>query len=127
MKKASTELPSRIQLRLDGRDIFDLFNGKVLFKDELGQPLGVGDGHTMGDNPVEIALTKSDAEQFRLLMKRAVGTSGGYQVEGDWPACPHCKLTAGYDSDVLPGTSPEVRVVCRGCLKTVSQQPLSIP
>jgi hypothetical protein len=66
-------MQNQIRLRLDSRDIFDLVEGKVLYKDEDGRPLGTGATFTSGEHPVEICLSEGDRQPLRNLIFRREG------------------------------------------------------
>lgn len=58
-----------IRLRLDARDIIDLIQGQVLFKEESGAPRGTGRSFQAGMHPVQICLTESDRQLLGPLLK----------------------------------------------------------
>jgi hypothetical protein len=118
-------MQKHIRLRLDGQDIKDLAEGKVLYKEETGQPRGTGSTFTAGQNPVEIILTGSDQTLLQSLL--GVKTSGGHTVQGGWPPCPNCKASAGFSSRTVPGNPAVVEVTCDACLTVVATLPLSLP
>ena len=124
-------MKKQIRLRLDGQDIIDLADGKVLYKEEAGQPRGTGASHTAGEHPVEIVLNTPDQQLLKSMFgaqtTSGVKTSGGHAVRGVWPACPKCKGTAGFSSHVVQATPPVVEITCDACGRVVSQMPLSIP
>ena len=75
-------MQNQTRLRLDSRDILDLVEGKVLYKDENGSPLGTDATFTSGKHPVEICLTEGDRKPLRDAIL-GVKTSGGFKVGGD--------------------------------------------
>jgi hypothetical protein len=117
----------QIRLRLDARDVMDLIDGKVLYKEKTGQPRGTGIAFTQGENPVEICLTEGDRKSLKSVFASKVRTSGGGSVGGAWPACPKCKAMAGYQSAVVPGPPPAVEITCDACGHVVATLPLNIP
>jgi hypothetical protein len=115
---------ANVRILLDGRDVLDMVDGKVLFRAEDGRSQGTGDKFT-GSHAVEIALTERDRGSLRSMFS-AVTTGGGHKVTGDWPPCPQCKAKLGYTSQIV-GNPPTVQVTCNACGAVVSTQPLNIP
>lgn len=53
------------------RDIYDLVQGKVLYKEKTGQARGTGLTFTAGENPVEICLTDADRAPLHKQLFRS--------------------------------------------------------